>query len=267
MTEEKPVDPLGDEIKELEAKFEHRVAEPGQFLMARADGRSFSTFTKGIKRPYDELLGAAMQFTTQKLCHTFNARLAYTQSDEITLVFYNEAPKDFPFGGRLQKLCSLIASAATVLFYSQVVKLMPHKAWELPIFDCRVFRALTIETVIDSFIWRERDARKNAVSMAASALYPHKELQKVPTVDRLRMIEAAGITFSDYPLHFKKGVYFHRQEREVMLDQETLAKIPEGKAPPEGKVIRRSVERAKFESLLDMDRPAQEKLFGCHENT
>lgn len=258
-------DTLGDVVKELEAKFEQRVAVPGQYLMARADGRAFHTFTKDMNRPFDQRMSDAMLYTTQSLCHEFNARLGYTQSDEITLCFHYSSggPSDYPFGGRLQKMCSLIAAQASVLFYSKISQSMPGKASELLVFDCRVFRAVTLETAIDTFVWREKDAKKNAVSMAASSVYPHKQLEGIPTGERIKMLEAKGISFNSYPLHFRKGVYFHRQEREMKLDLATLMKIPEGKAPPNGLVIRRSVEKAGFESVLELDEDQRAKLFGC----
>jgi tRNA(His) guanylyltransferase len=258
-------DPLGDEIKELESRYEQRVAQPGQFLLARADGRAFHTFTRDLLRPFDQRMSDAMLYTTQQLCHLFNARLAYTQSDEITLCFYYEpsASADYPFGGRLQKLCSLIAAQASVLFYSRISESMPEKTKELPVFDCRVFKTLTFESALNTFIWREKDARKNAVSMAASSVYKPKDLEGVSTSSRLKMLAEKGINFNaDYSTHFKKGVYFHRQEREVLLDPETLLKIPEGKSPANGMVIRRAVEPAKFESLLELTLETKEALFG-----
>lgn len=258
-------DPLGDVVKELEAKYEQRVAEPGQFLMARADGRAFHTFTRDLKRPFDERMSDAMLYTTKNLCHEFGARLGYTQSDEITLAFHypDGGPQDYPYGGRLQKMCSLIASMASVLFYSQISKSLPTKASETPVFDCRVFRAVTLQTAVDSFVWREKDAKKNAVSMAASAVYPPKQLEGVGTGERLRLLEEKLINFNDYPLHFRKGIYFHRQEREMKLDPALLIKIPEGKQPPNGMVVRRSVEQAKFSSLLELSENELKRLFGA----
>lgn len=276
MSNKPEADPLGDEVKALEAAFERRVAEPGQFLMARADGRAFHTFTKGMRKPFDPAMSNAMQYTARNLAHMFNARLAYTQSDEITLCFYYPADgtgTDYPYGGRLQKLCSLIAAQASVLFYARVVAEVESGSWpesklnDLPVFDCRVFRALTYETVLNSFIWREKDARKNAVSMAASAHYTEKQLNGVSTGDRLKLLREAGVTFNDYPQHFRAGMYFYRRERTVPLDAATLAKIPEGKAPPDGMVTRRSVEAAEFATLLEASPQRLMAIFGLEDQS
>lgn len=55
--------------------------------MIRLDGVAFSTFTKGLPRPFDPKLTEAMVSTTVDLLAKFNASMAYTQSDEISLVF------------------------------------------------------------------------------------------------------------------------------------------------------------------------------------
>ena len=56
-------------------------------VILRIDGRSFHTYTRGFKRPFDELLMAAMQETMKYLCENIQGCvLGYAQSDEISLV-------------------------------------------------------------------------------------------------------------------------------------------------------------------------------------
>ena len=56
-------------------------------VMIRVDGRSFHTFTKGFKRPFDDILIKSMQETMKYMCENIQGCvLGYTQSDEITLV-------------------------------------------------------------------------------------------------------------------------------------------------------------------------------------
>ena len=47
---------------------------PNSILYVRLDGRSFSKFTKGLTRPYDERLSRLMQETTAYLVDEYNAR-------------------------------------------------------------------------------------------------------------------------------------------------------------------------------------------------
>lgn len=79
-------DTLCSRLKPLEATVDVAVP-PTQPFVIRLDGVAFSTFTKGLPRPFDPRLTEAMVSTTIDLLTKFNATLAYTQSDEISLVF------------------------------------------------------------------------------------------------------------------------------------------------------------------------------------
>jgi hypothetical protein len=82
---------LGDRMKWYEKRYSH-VVMPMIPVMARIDGRSFSKFTAGLARPYDERMSRLMIDTTKFLVEQTNARCGYTQSDEITLVWLAEDP-------------------------------------------------------------------------------------------------------------------------------------------------------------------------------
>ncbi len=78
---------LGDRIKGYEAQETERRAMKGLPLVARVDGRSFSTFTAGMRRPYDEDLANLMVDVAKYLVEQVSgARVAQTQSDEISLI-------------------------------------------------------------------------------------------------------------------------------------------------------------------------------------
>lgn len=88
-------------------------------VMIRIDGKAFHTFTKGFKRPFDEILIKTMQETTKYLCENIQGCvLGYTQSDEITLVLvdYKKFETSAWFDYEVQKMCSIAASMATMAF-------------------------------------------------------------------------------------------------------------------------------------------------------
>jgi tRNA(His) 5'-end guanylyltransferase len=99
----------------------YETAEAGRRFMplipivARIDGRNFSIFTKGMDRPYDKNMADMMVETTKFLVDRFDALVGYTQSDEITLVWFidSTSKSEYVFDGRLQKFESLLASACT----------------------------------------------------------------------------------------------------------------------------------------------------------
>ena len=70
--------------------------------VVRLDGHCFHTYTKGFRRPYDLRIHEAMVATATDLLERFGAVTAYTESDEISLLFppsTAESPS-LPFSGR-----------------------------------------------------------------------------------------------------------------------------------------------------------------------
>ena len=85
----------------------------------RVDGKAFHTFTRGFRKPFDEVLTRAMQETMRYLCENIQGCvLGYTQSDEITLLLvdYQSLDASAWFDYEVQKMCSIAASMATVAF-------------------------------------------------------------------------------------------------------------------------------------------------------
>lgn len=249
---------IGDYLKALEGAEAQRAATKGIPLLARLDGRAFHTFTKGLERPFDARLSSLMVKTTEKLVHELWAHVGYTQSDEISLIWHNDVGSvhDFPFSGRYQKLCSILASTATAYFIKHLPNMIPEKGEQLPSFDCRLWQC-SIEDAVKTFKWREADARKNAVSMAASAYFSHKELQGVPTSRRRQMLADYGIDYDAMPTFFTHGTYVYRHIELAPLPPEALAKVPE-KHKAEHAVVERTVVRAgTVLSLDDLSNPAE----------
>ena len=88
-------------------------------VIIRIDGKAFHTFTRGFKRPFDEILINTMQATTKYLCENIQGCvLGYTQSDEISLVLvdYQRFESSAWFDYEIQKICSIAASMATMAF-------------------------------------------------------------------------------------------------------------------------------------------------------
>jgi len=84
-------DDLGERMKAYEAVEAARMLEAGRPIYARIDGRAFSSLTRGMKRPFDPRMTSAMVGTASHLVRETQARIGYTQSDEINLVWLYEA--------------------------------------------------------------------------------------------------------------------------------------------------------------------------------
>lgn len=235
-------DGLGDKCKLFEQAEAGRKAMRGLPLLARLDGRAFHTFTRGLERPYDQRMSFCMAETARFLVQETHALIGYTQSDEITLLWFvpSDSTSEYIFDGKYQKIASVLAGMASCQFMKLVANQLPQKASATPHFDCRVWQVPTQSEVIDVFVWREDDAVKNSISMAARALYSDKQLFEKTSSVKQEMLFQKGVNWNDYPAFFKRGAYFARRAVERELSEEELARIPEAHRPAKGTLFTRS---------------------------
>jgi len=233
----KETDDFGNRMKSYEVVETSRELDVHLPIYARIDGRAFHTFTRGMNRPFDNRITTAMQHTTQYLVQKTDARIGYTQSDEISLIWLAvSSESDIFFSGKIQKMVSVLASmAASHFMYSIPIELQN----KLPHFDTRVFQLPSKEEAANMILWRAMDARKNAISMAAQTYFSHGQLQGKSQKDMLAMLTEIGKDFeADFPDYFKRGSFFQKRtfEREfIEVDKQV---IPEDQWPESGKVIR-----------------------------
>ena len=192
-------------------------------IMIRLDGNSFHTFTKGLPRPYDKRLSDLMVSTASYLVDLTNAKLGYTQSDEISLIIFNEDPL---YGGRTFKLISHLASKASVYFNKQLSTYIPEKAYLSPTFDCRAWNVPTKMEAFNTIYWRELDCIKNSISMSASYYYSHKELINKNSNQKQEMLFQKEINWNNYPSFFKHGTYVQRKELNIPFTKQELNLLP-----------------------------------------
>jgi tRNA(His) guanylyltransferase len=236
-------DPIGDRCKEYEMLEAGRKAMPGIPLMARLDGRAFHTFTRGLARPYDVRFSNCMIETMKALVEEFHPLTGYTQSDEISLMWLvpADSSSQYPFDGRFQKLTSVLSGYASAVFLREVQKNLPEKATEIPCFDARVWQVPSLQDAYDVFCWREADAVKNSITMAASAYYSHSALQGVGSSEKQELLHKKGVNWNNYPPFFKRGVYCQRQSVEKTLTEEERLRIPEKFRPAPDQLVTRTV--------------------------
>ena len=194
---------------------------------ARVDGRAFHTFTAGMRRPYDVRMSTAMTETAKRLAKETNAIMAYTQSDEITLAWFSSDIKSqIWFDGRHSKMVSQTAALATLFFYRACLDLMPEYAEKFPSFDSRVWQVPNTAEGANVFLWREWDATKNSISMAAHSVYGHKQILSKNSSDKQEMLFQKGINWNDYPSFFKRGTYIQRRTVARPFTAEEVCRLP-----------------------------------------
>ena len=202
----------------------------------RIDGKAFHTFTKGFKKPFDEVLIKSMQETMKYLCENIQGCvLGYTQSDEITLILvdYKSLNSDAWFDYEVQKMCSIAASMATMAFnkffinncyewYNEYIDLDDlledkdskfaklFKTYSVAVekgamFDARVFN-IPKEEVTNLIYWRQLDATRNSIQMVGQANFSHKQLEgKSCNMIQDMLLTEKDINWNDFPTHQKRG--------------------------------------------------------------
>jgi len=235
MSRMKDSDEFGARMKSYEGVETKRFLDPALPIYARIDGRSFSSFTRGMARPFDAAMTDAMIETTKHLCHESHALIGYTQSDEISLVWLAERETSQAFfGGKVQKMASVLASMAAAKF----ARVCPAGYEDrLPHFDCRVFQLPSKEEAANAVLWRAMDARKNAISMVAQSMFSHRQLHKVGQAGMLDMIRDAGADFEATSDRYKHGTFVRRVNVTRHLTDEEMANIPDAHRPS-GPVMR-----------------------------
>ena len=220
-------DPLGDRMKMYENQSSHKFM-PLLPVCARLDGKCFSKFTKGMARPYDNGLSIMMIDCTRFLVEHTGAAIGYTQSDEISLVWYSSDPKSqIFFDGKPQKMISILAAMLTLEFNRLLPLWFPDKVDYEPLFDCRVWTVPTKTEAVNNLIWREQDATRNSIGMAASCEFSHSALQNKTCNEMQEMLlTQKDINWNKCPTFFKRGTYVRRIAKESKYTTAEIDKLP-----------------------------------------
>ena len=226
-------DDLGTRMKEFYEQVSKTKLVRRMPVAIRIDGKAFHTFTRGFKKPFDEVLIKTMQETTKYLCENIQGCvLGYTQSDEISLVLvdYQKLDTSAWFDYEVQKICSIAASMTTMAF-NKLFRKNVESWWTTPfvgitkecqnreslyriyqiavekgaMFDARCFN-IPKEEVTNLIYWRQLDATRNSIQMVGQANFSHKELQnKTCNMIQDMLHEQKGINWNDYPTVCKRG--------------------------------------------------------------
>ena len=225
---------------------------PDMPVVIRVDGRAFKHFTKGLKKPFDDVFRAVMRRTAQDLCAAVpDCIIGYTFSDEISLIVFpgNQDEPSRWFGYNTQKLASHTASMATFYFNryfseiveqlvdflehnqdisprgkaekypSQYIHCLQQKLWTAT-FDSRAF-SLPLTELLEYLHFRQMDCVRNSVSAAARAeLGKAASLWKNKSIgEMVDMLKATNRPWDSYTSQEKYGAFCvkvpHNFEKEV----------------------------------------------------
>ena len=181
---------------------------PGIYIVARLDGRNFTTLTKEkaqFEAPFDARFRDMMVETTKHLMNCgFKVTYGYTESDEISLLFDMRIDV---FNRKIRKYHSVLAGEASAQF--------SLRFGGMGVFDCRICQLPNENAVVDYFRWRNEDAHRNALNAhcywmlrkehfdkkKATAFMEHKTV-----AEKNELLFTHGINFNDLPNWQKRGV-------------------------------------------------------------
>lgn len=225
-------DEFGDRMKMYETEDNPHLS-PGLPICARLDGRGFHSFAKNVKRPFSATLHSMMVDITRHLVVESCATVGYTQSDEISLVWV-ERPF---FDGNTHKLCSTLAAMASVRLnnFSYIQKedhiireVASGLAWHMtPTFDCRIWTVPSLVEAANVILWRQQDASRNSIQMAARHHLSHKTCQNLNGKELQEMLFAeAAVNWNDYPAWARRGTFVKHAKTRRKFTSEELAALP-----------------------------------------
>lgn len=233
----KDKDPLGTRMKaQYEVRSQTHLPRRTTTVI-RLDGKAFHSYTRGLERPFDQGLMDDMDETARRLCYQIQgAKIAYVQSDEISIILtdFDDITTEAWFDGNVQKMTSISAAMAAAEFnrlrlirtvdgFEDIRKrhdeFPGRKDWasivydptpifegKLAYFDSRVFTIPDPTEVENYLIWRQQDATRNSIQMAAQSMFSHKVLHGVNTSAlQEKMWSEKGVNWNDYPDGFKRG--------------------------------------------------------------
>ena len=205
-------------------------------VIIRIDGKAFHTFTRGFKKPFDDIFMKSMQETAKYMCENIQgAKFAYVQSDEITIILtdYDTLETDCWFNYRTDKLCSISASMATMAFNKYFMlavedyceynpdatleqrNIYVSAAEKGAMFDARCFN-IPKEEVTNLIYWRQLDATRNSIQMVGQAHFSHNELQdKTCNMIQDMLMTKYGINWNDFTTPCKRGTACIRAGKKV----------------------------------------------------
>ena len=227
---------LGDRMKMYECNYDKNVPNDHYFCI-RSDGHGFSKFTKGFVKPYDERFIKAMVICAYDALCEFNARTAFCQSDEITLIFNKsdlEKKQTHMYNGRVQKLVSLVSSFISVRFNFHLKTVINEFILQNPkqaVYSAKILDKINnYSAYFDSrilswdekqkyelsnhMIWRSNyDCHRNSIQTYAYHAFGPKKIHGMNGERMIKLLETEKNIFweNDIPFHHKYGIYIKKQ--------------------------------------------------------
>ncbi|KAI1456445.1 tRNAHis guanylyltransferase-domain-containing protein [Annulohypoxylon moriforme] len=230
---------LADRMKQYEAAFEFTLPASSPVIL-RIDGHNFTGLAAHpcFQQPFDETIHKAMINTCSDLLLNLfpDATVAYTQSDEITLVFprgvhlHNE---------RVQKLASLAASYCSARFDAHLILELDtllngamdgNGVLGSAYFEAQFFTVPTVEEALNYLIWRSgEDAMRKSVHAFAKTLLSPDRMRGMTTGEIIETLRSEkNVVYEDMvPKWVARGCLLKRELYQQEQSTRTKTSIEE----------------------------------------
>lgn len=215
-------DTLDDRMRAYKAAYDH-VLTGRTPVLVHVDGIGFSKYTRRCTKPFDARLSDVMLDVARNIGERVQgARLAYTQSDEVTVLLHGyPSLESRPYrGNRVQKLVSEFAGSASARFTA-----LSHRIWDPgklegireAAFAAAVF-LVPENDVSNFFLWRQKDCARNSVQMLARSIYSHKQVFGRGVIEMRDMCRASGAPWEKLDRRWQRGACVYRDAAGVHVD-------------------------------------------------
>ncbi|MGQ9529855.1 MAG: tRNA(His) guanylyltransferase Thg1 family protein [Candidatus Bathycorpusculaceae bacterium] len=197
--------------------FSKTYVPPETPFFLRLDGWKFGKLSETIKaeKPFDKKFAECLVSSGEILFRKgFNPALIYVASDEINILFLDDAP----FRRRMEKVESVPASLISSGFTLCLKKFFKRE--EVAAFDSRIVMASNDEKIVEYLAWRQMNAWRNHNNAYAYWVLRKNGYEPSEISKRLKGLKAEelhklmfkqGINLAKTPQWQKRGILVYKQ--------------------------------------------------------
>jgi hypothetical protein len=178
---------------------------PRSHTIFRLDGANFSRYFKQLElaKPYDDRLTNSMIETGIECFNTFTFSLCYVGYNEITYYLKPVTKEEedngfeYDYGGRIQKMVSVLASKASVIFYSKLIKYFGQELLPkfYPYWECKITQTNVFDDVIENLNECIVSTLKNSRGLFVSTHLPGTDLSSKDAIKKINLEKQIDFNF------------------------------------------------------------------------
>jgi len=220
--------------------FSETRTPPETSFFIRLDGWKFKKLSEALntEKPFDEKFAKCLVSSGEVLFKKgFSPALIYVASDELNILFLEEAP----FRGRVEKIDSVLACLVSSTFTLNLQKFFNEKTTAA--FDSRIIMASNDEKIVKYLAWRQLNAWRNHNNAYAYWVFYKmgqkpseiaKKLKGLKTEELHEILFRQSVNLSKTPPWQRRGILLHKKPFSKKIENRyvTRWKIEENWNPP-----------------------------------